>query len=150
MTIPLTGTGGLFTREGRFGFALRSINTFQGSTVPSFISSIMAQFDGDRTFVDDVPALESVEQSAVSTIMPTIQTDALTTLQGMVKDDYPALSATKLNSVIELIEQVPLLVGQMVCGPLAILPVLRTDDKPPVSFSRRRDIEPMYRALAGC
>lgn len=105
MTIPLEGLQGLMTREGRFGYALRQINISQDQTVPAYIESIMEKFDNARDLVANVPDLESTEQVALYTIMPTIQTDAISTIQSMVHDDYPALAITLTSSITELIEQ---------------------------------------------
>ncbi|VTS00564.1 hypothetical protein [Tuwongella immobilis] len=105
MAITLTGTGGLFTRLGKIGKAIRDINTFQGTTAPAFISGIMGQYDSLRPAVADVPPLQSKVQGDVALILPTLQAVARETLYQMVLADTPSASLSLETQLRELVRQ---------------------------------------------
>jgi hypothetical protein len=103
MTIPLTGTGGLFTRYGKILKLLADINTFQGTTLITDSGNLYAQYpDGtaDEALIDGLdPALLSSQTSA-GAYMGFLQTVAQNTLTTMVSDDRPQNSSTDINSAL--------------------------------------------------
>lgn len=105
MTILLTGAGGLFTRLGKIGKVADRMRVYQGTTLPTNISEVMAQYDTLRTAVGDVPAADIASRSAVSQIMQTLTADAQNTLLSMVLADKPSVSATPAAALQELINQ---------------------------------------------
>lgn len=105
MTIPLTGTGGIFTRLGRIGKVAQDMRVYQGTTLPADILSLMAQYDSLRTAVDGVPTADLTSRQQVSQIMAALSTAAQNTLISMVLADKPAVSATPQASLQELITQ---------------------------------------------
>lgn len=106
MTIALTGTGGLFTRIGRFGKIAQDMRIYQGTTLPADVLSLMAQYQSTRlTDVSDVPAAQVTSQASVEGIMATLVADAQKTLIGMVFDDKPTAANTLASSMQEVISQ---------------------------------------------
>jgi hypothetical protein len=105
MSLTFTGTGGLFTRLGRFGKVAYDMRTYQGTTLPANITSLMAQFDGLRVPVADIPAADVASRKSLSAIMSTLQTDAAATVVAMVKADKPAAASSLYTSLKEVIAQ---------------------------------------------
>ncbi len=77
MSIPLTGSGGLFTRLGKVFKFVRLMNAYQ-ATVPTNIEAIMAQYDGLRDAAALLPLQSLAGRQGVSVIFPTLQAIAPT------------------------------------------------------------------------
>lgn len=106
MAIDLTGNpGGLFRRIGRVGKIAQIARVYQGTTLPTDILTLMAQYDTLRTAVDGVPTADTTSRKAVSQIMSTLATSAQTTLALMVKSDKPNTDADVTSQLTELINQ---------------------------------------------
>lgn len=106
MTIPLTGTGGLFTRLGQLIQALSDINVFQAGTFATDMANINAQYASNPAFIDGIGSTTLNSQNSIGSVNGTLSTYAANTVNGMVLADNPQLTATNLlNSLQELIYQ---------------------------------------------
>lgn len=105
MTIPLTGSGGLFTRMGAVGQAVLGAEAWQQSNLPTFETNILDQY---LTDIADVATLASDFQSAIQSLTGSKQTWAqylTTTLQQMVQSDVDVPSTSTQVLLQELISQ---------------------------------------------
>lgn len=105
MAITLTGTGGLFTRLGKIGKVADRMRVYQGTTLPTNISELMAQYDTLRAAVDGVPTADTDSRKAVSQIMATLSTAAQNTVIQMVRADKPTAAGSIGEALAELIAQ---------------------------------------------
>jgi hypothetical protein len=104
MTIPLTGTGGLFTRLGRIGRLAQDVRSLSTTLGTSF-ESLMAQYDTLRTAVDGVPTLARGVRTNLPTFLNTLSRNAETTLLEMVRADAPYAAGSVTEALQELIRQ---------------------------------------------
>jgi hypothetical protein len=97
MTIPLTGTGGLFTRLGAMFGIFRLINTFRGSTIPPKVNALQSQFDTTDQFLADnlYSNLLSFQNSSTG-YQQSLRSLATSTVIQMVTDDQPQSQASSL------------------------------------------------------
>lgn len=107
MTIPLTGTGGLFTRLGKLGKILFDINSYQKTTLPTDVNGLAANFSGsDLAMIDGLQNQMASNQQAVGGLMNSLQTIAANVVNTMVYQDSPQSSKTSLAvSLAYLINQ---------------------------------------------
>lgn len=107
MTIPLTGTGGLFTRLGTLGSLLNSINSQRGSTIPANVSSINSQYTStNQDIIDSLYSSLLSYQNSCSSFNSAIKSMASNTVVEMAGD-----SVFLPNSNISTSLQI--LIGQM-------------------------------------
>ena len=106
MSITLTGTGGLFTRMGRFGRMANDVRVYQ-LDVGTIIESLMEQFESEnwREYVADVPQADLTSRKAVSQIMTQLAADAQAALIAQVAADRPSAGGTLGSALSELIRQ---------------------------------------------
>lgn len=109
MTIPLTGTGGLFTRLGKVGKLLYLANSHQAS-LPAAMESLFTQCDGitPPTGVRDLIASTVTQKDAIianqSSWMGGLQSFAQSLLLRMANSDDPSI-VTPAAAVSLLIKQ---------------------------------------------
>lgn len=108
MTIPLTGTGGHFTRVGKVGKALNNLNTYRGNpgTAGTDWQAIYAQFATSDQEV--VSTLWGELPKLASATVPTatfLQLLAQNTTIAMVKDDVNPDDTSLFAAVEELVRQ---------------------------------------------
>lgn len=97
MGIPLTGTGGLFTRVGLTGGILNSINTYRGSTIPPKVNNLQSQFDAtDQNLIDLLYTNLLNWQNASTAYLRTQRALAQTVVTQMVNEAQPQSSLTSL------------------------------------------------------
>lgn len=131
MTIPLTGTGGLFTRVGTMGGLLNDVNSFRGTanltaasikSIGPAVDSIAAQFDStDQNLINGLYGNRDSYRTVHSSLTQYIQQLAQSTLVQMANDDTPL-------AVQDLTHALTLLISQMKTGS-------QTVQKPTVSES---------------
>jgi hypothetical protein len=108
MTVPLTGTGGHFTRAGKEGKAFNDINTFRGNsgTIGSDWQAIFAQFaSSDQVVIDRLWSQLTALQNNMSGAAKYLQTVAQATTIQMVQDDQHLDDQTLKGNMAELIRQ---------------------------------------------
>lgn len=108
MSIPLTGSNGLFTRLGKIFKFDRLQQTYQAS-VPGALDAIMQQYaTPDRPAVAALPTLSTPNRLGCGNIFGAqggTQQSAVQTLLSMVADDQPARATTLAAALTELIRQ---------------------------------------------
>src|SRR5215469_11346461 len=114
MTIPLTGTGGLFTRVGTVGGFLNDINTFIGTsgaptglkTVGPATDSINAQYAStDQILISGLYPARDSYRNVHNTMTAYLQSLAQSTVITMANDDRAQPVQTLQNSMSYLIGQ---------------------------------------------
>lgn len=115
MTIPLTGTGGLFTRLGKIGGALNNINKFLGTTdisagglkaVGPAIDAIFGQFESaDQLLVSGLYPARDAYRGVHNSMTAYLQSLAQATVIQMANDDSPLTNPTLANALTLLIQQ---------------------------------------------
>jgi len=106
MTIPLTGTGGLFTRLGKIGRLVKDINVYQLSTFTNDLEAIVAQYDTERDLAAPLTQSGDGGKLAVGGFSGQLTTAAIGTINRMVFRDNPQLSRDSIFiSLSELIRQ---------------------------------------------
>lgn len=123
MTIPLTGTDGLFTRLGRIAGCLRNLNGFLGSTPPvtatqwgtggpevralgTNVDNIHAQFQStNQHLVDGLYVRASAFRANASTFRSYLRTLARDVAVQMADDDVVLTSRTIGAAIRELVRQ---------------------------------------------
>jgi hypothetical protein len=89
MTIPLTASGGLFTREGKILHFLKDINYFRGVTVTGDIQEIQQQFTvTDQDLIDSLYSNELSYQNSCGSINNYLNNLASNIIVQMVNDDF--------------------------------------------------------------
>lgn len=102
MSIPLTGTGGLFTRIGLLLGSLNAINNFRGTVLPPAIDDIQAQYaTADQIVVDNIQTLLLQYQYAMGLMPSQLQTIAVNTILTMVNAAYPQFQASSLPAAMQ-------------------------------------------------
>ncbi len=109
MAITLTGTGGLFTRIGRYGKLLLLANQHQGA-LPAGFESLYDQFDettppGLRYVLGQIVTNQLGYINAAASWLPAIQSAAQQTLLRMVAADNPARAGSIQTALAEVIAQ---------------------------------------------
>lgn len=110
MAIPLTGSGGLFTRIGRVGKLVLLCGQYQ-SSLPAALESLYSQYDGLtpgtglRDVISDAIALRASVVADPARWLPVLQGDAQQTILRMVQADAPASSGSISDALSELIRQ---------------------------------------------
>lgn len=108
MTIPFTGTGGLYTRIGVMGQTVADINTLQGTTLPADVQGIEAEYglNNDEAMIDGIEGQLAAAQNSVGSFTGSLQSYATNTVNTMVYQDNPLLSNQNINtSLQEVIRQ---------------------------------------------
>jgi hypothetical protein len=89
MTIPLTASGGLFTREGVILGYVNAANLFRGITVTGHTQEIQQQFtETDQDIIDSLYSNELSYQNSCGSIMSSLNTMASNIIVQMVNDDF--------------------------------------------------------------
>lgn len=105
MTVPLTGTSGLFTRIGAFAGPFLQAEGWQKTNMPGWESNILPQFPSS---VNDIPTISSDITSAVSSLDQVKNVFfgyASATLVDMVNTDILQPDSTAASALNELISQ---------------------------------------------
>lgn len=115
MAIPLTGTGGLFTRVGQIGGFLNHVNSFRGTanlsaagieSVATAVDTIQAQFvSTNQQLIDSLYSQRDSYRLVHASIGTYLQTLSQSTVIKMADDDVKLLNRTLVASVTELIAQ---------------------------------------------
>lgn len=111
MAITLTGSGGLFTRLGKLGHALSTINTARGTTIEDEVIDAIETVDADSdpviraALAPLLPALAS-GQASLGSVNAVIRQAAISLLIRQVNADNPLPEQTELAALHELIRQV--------------------------------------------
>lgn len=111
MAITLTGTGGLFTRLGKLGHALNTINTARGTTIADEVIDAVETADADndpairQALANLLPALTN-SQAALGGTASVIRQAAVSLLVRMVDADNPLPEQSEAAALDELIRQV--------------------------------------------
>lgn len=111
MAITLTGTGGLFTRLGKLGHALNTINTARGTTIPDEVIDAVETADADndpaiRQALASLLSALSNGQSSLGGMASVIRQAAVSLLIRQVNADNPLPEQTEAAALDELIRQV--------------------------------------------
>jgi streptogramin lyase len=102
MTIPLTGTGGLFTRLGAIGGIIADSNAFQATNIPSDTDFITDNYSGqDLSLIDTVGTQQASGQSVMSGYLSYWQSVAVNTVNQMVYEDNPLISASDIVASLQ-------------------------------------------------
>lgn len=105
MTIPLTGTGGLFTRFGVCAGAFLAGESWQNTSLPAYESNIVAQFASDIADIGTVASDSQNASSLIQNIKGNYVTYATSTAQQMVLSDVQLSSNSNSAILAELIAQ---------------------------------------------
>lgn len=105
MAITLTGTGGLFTRIGRLGGMLNSVNTFRGTTAVTSMSNIEAQYLSNWDYLSNPPATLLGFQNSCSGLLSSLQQWGNTTVIAQVNADVKQPNLLINTALQELITQ---------------------------------------------
>ena len=108
MTIPLTGTGGLFTRLGKIGLLLNDLNSFRGTgTLGPDVDGIFAQFNSapDQSIVDSLYSTRNSYRGIHSQLTNYIKSLASSVVQTMANDDTALVAVNLQNAMTLLISQ---------------------------------------------
>ena len=104
MSLPLTGSQGLFPRIGALGQLLTDINSSRGTTIPSDVTSINNQFTStDQNIINNLYSSLSSYQNSCSSFNSQIKQIASSTVIQMVNDVSPQANqnlSTALQYVI--------------------------------------------------
>ena len=101
MAIPLTGTGGLFTRVGLIGSLLNHTNAFQNTTLPTDFSNLNLQYPSNPDLVPGIAAQLTSGQTAENSILTYWQGVAQNTVNSMVYTDQPLLTNSTLSASMQ-------------------------------------------------
>ena len=105
-TVPLTGTGSVFARMGAFGTTLDDINTSRGTTIPTDVTAINAQFlSADQSVINNLYSYLSSYQNSAGNFNPNIRTMANGTVIAMVTDVQPQPQPTLQSALVFIIAQ---------------------------------------------
>lgn len=115
MSIPLTGTGGLFTRVGTMGGALNDINSFIGTanltaanikSIGPAIDAIQAQFQAaDQNLTTSLYSNRDTYRQGHGQLQSALQSLAQATVIQMANDDTPLAQLTLALALQTLIAQ---------------------------------------------
>lgn len=106
MSIPLTGTGGLFTRMGVIGGTINAINTARGTTVPSHIGNVQSQFTStDQNLINSLYSYLSAYQTSGSSLPLNLKSVAQSVLIQMANDSATLPSSRVSNALSAVITQ---------------------------------------------
>lgn len=115
MTIPLTGTGGLFTRVGAMGGCLNDINSFVGTanltaanikSIGPAIDAIQAQFQAaDQNLTTSLYSNRDTYRQVHGQLQSALQSLAQATVIQMANDDTPLAQLTLTLALQTLIAQ---------------------------------------------
>jgi hypothetical protein len=117
MTIPLLGTGGLFTREGKNGAVLNSVNSFRGTanlsaanivSIGTGVDNLSAQYlsPPDQFLIDRLYSSRDAYRGVHKALLSYLQTLFQNTIVTMTNDDVP-LPTQSLSTAL------PVLISQM-------------------------------------
>lgn len=97
MGIPLTGTGGLFDRLGHLFGLINIVNTHRGTTVPTHINTIQADYQTtDQNVIDGIYSTLTSYQNNLSFLPSALQSNANSTVNQMAAE---ADNLTSQNSI---------------------------------------------------
>lgn len=104
MSLPLTGTGSVFARLGRFGKVADRLRTYQAG-IDTDQGTLLAQFIGLPIAVDGVPTLLNTAKENASTTLDALAPFASDTLIRMVRADSPAFAGSISDALALLVAQ---------------------------------------------
>lgn len=105
MAVTLTGTGGLFTRIGKFLNIINVVNTLRGTTLVGDIDELGDNYNDDRDLYTGIESAFSGYQSQQGGFLSYLRTKAQTTLVEQVNADNPLTEKTVTAALKELISQ---------------------------------------------
>lgn len=99
-TLPLTGTGGLFTRIGKLGSIIDDVNAHRGTDVPSLINSVVLDYQSaDQDVINNLYSYLSSYQSGNSSLPSSLKSMAQSLVVEMVEDVSPQPSKSLSNAI---------------------------------------------------
>ena len=106
MSIPLTGTGGLFERLGKLIGGLNEVTTFQGSTLTARAAALQAQYAAsDEDLIDSLYSQLASAQNSASVWPNNLRSLAQATVTQMVAD-YISLPSTNYQAALNYLVNV--------------------------------------------
>lgn len=106
MTIAFDGTGGLFTRVGRFYVAVETCNTLRGTDVETVVDDIVAQFaSANQDIVSGIYQDRDSFRNVFVTFLSQLQFRSANGVIAQVNDDYPLAALTTYAAISQLITQ---------------------------------------------
>lgn len=106
MSIPLTGSGGLFTRIGHILGALNALNTARGTTLANHVATVYGDYtSADRSLAANLYTTLASYQSGGSGLASALQSLAQQTVIQMAADDAAQPNASLFNALDYLINQ---------------------------------------------
>ncbi len=106
--IPLVGTGGLFTRIGKFGGLIDAINEQRGTTIPAHVSAVNAQYaSANQDVVTNLYTNLASYQTSSGSFMTPIRQMATNTIIEMVNESQllptPSLAACMSYLIADMV-----------------------------------------------
>lgn len=105
MAVTLTGTGGLFTRLGKYLNIINVVNTHRGTTLVADIDELGDNYNDDRDLYSGVEQAFSGYQSSATGFLARLRSKARETVIEQVNDDNPLTEKTLTAALTELIAQ---------------------------------------------
>src|ERR1700733_13331199 len=106
MGIPLTGSGGLFSRMGALAQLKNNVNVNRGTTIPADVNSINSQYETtDQNLLTNLYQTLSLYQNSSSTFSSYIKSLASSTIIQMVNDISPQANQNLSTALQFLINQ---------------------------------------------
>jgi hypothetical protein len=104
--IPLTGTGGLFTRIGAYGGLLNAINASRGTTIPAHVATIQGQFlSSNQDVIDNIYTNLNQYQNSCSAFNAPIQSMCNNTVIEMANQSLLLANQNPSTALAYLISQ---------------------------------------------
>src|SRR5262245_17589300 len=106
MTVPLTGTGGYFSRQGAFIGEFNRVTAFYGTGLDAGFLSIWAQFaSSDQAAVQDLPGAVATYRTTAQQYQNTLIQDGMLASVLQVDDDTNLVPYSFPQSLVVLISQ---------------------------------------------